>query len=165
VQRQDPVKTGIGKAYLSPCMSVWSRRPPALLVLFGRSALVLLVACANFANLLLARMASRKQEMSVRSALGAGRGSPHRPGPDRERSSRSPWRHGRPSLGSWGIDALLALRPADLPQVENVCLDGSVLAFTFGLSLLTGIVLACSRPGRRTRVVDSRARSALAAAA
>ena len=125
---------------------------PALLVLFGAVGLVLLIACANFANLLLARMAGRAQELTVRAALGAGR-----------------WRLirqvlvesvvlallgglGGLLLGSWGMDALLALKPENLPRVENVYLDGSVLAFTFFLSLGTGIIFGVLPAWQATRV-------------
>lgn len=125
---------------------------PALLVLFGAVGLVLLVACANFANLLLARIATRTQELSIRAALGAGR-----------------WRlinqvlvesvllallggGAGLLLGSWGIDALLALKPEELPRVESIQLDASVFGFTFALSLLTGLVFGILPAWQATRV-------------
>jgi putative ABC transport system permease protein len=125
---------------------------PALLILFGAVGLVLLIACANFANLLLARMASRTQELTVRAALGAGRGRLIRQ--VLVESTVLSLLGGLAGLlvGSWGMDALLALKPEDLPLVENVHLDGSVLFFTMALALITGVLFGLLPAWQATRV-------------
>ena len=110
-----------------------------LLVLLGAVSFVLLIACANVANLLLARSTGRAREFAIRSALGAG-----------------PFRVVRQlltesvllgvaggciglGLAKLGTKVILAALPGTLPRVEEISLDAHVLFYTFGISLLTGI--------------------------
>ena len=124
----------------------------ALLVLFGAVGLLLLISCANFANLLLVRVEARRQELTIRSALGASRW--RLIGQTLVESVLLALLGGAAGLliGSWGVDALLALKPEDLPRVESISLDAPVLAFTLGLSLLTGIIFGIVPAWQATRV-------------
>jgi predicted permease len=110
---------------------------PALLLLLGASGVLLLITCANVANLTLARALQRGRELAVRSALGAGRG----------RVVRLLAAEGAvlAALGgtcgvalAWaGVRAIRALAPADLPRVEEIGLDARVLAFAVGVTVAT----------------------------
>jgi putative ABC transport system permease protein len=119
-----------------------SRR--GLLLLFGAVGFVLLIACANVANLLLARGTIRRREMAIRSAMGA-------------RRSRIIWHLLTESLllsvaggilglalGYVGLHSLLAMNPGDIPRIgehgEGVAMDWRVLVFTFAAALLTGLI-------------------------
>ncbi len=115
-----------------------SRR--GLLVLFGAVGLVLLVACTNFANLLLARGAEREQEVVVRAALGARRGRIIRELLTESVIIAILGGAVGIALAVWGLDLLKLLGPQDLPRLDGVSLDFSVLGFTFLISLLTGVV-------------------------
>ena len=112
---------------------------PTLYVLFGTVAMVLLIACANAANLLVARANSRRREIVIRQALGADRGRIVQQILTESVLLALAAGVVGVLMSYWGLDLLLATWPDSLPRVQDVTIDRSVLAFTFLVSLATGI--------------------------
>ena len=112
----------------------------ALLVLFGAVVLVLLIACANFASLLMVRAFAGRQELVIRAALGAGRGRLIRKALTESVLLSVFGGAAGLLLAKWGTSMLLALKPEQLARLSGIHMDTRVLLFVLVVSVMTGIV-------------------------
>ena len=123
----------------------------SLMMMLGAVAFVLLIACANVANLLLARAATRRKEFAIRAALGASRARVIRQ--LLTESMLLAFAGGALGLllALWGIDLLRAAEPGSIPRMAELSLDRRVLVFTLSISALTGIIFGLAPALQITR--------------
>jgi len=137
--RDYPQTHGGWRVWLTPLSNQivgQTRRP--LLILLGAVGFLLLIACANIASLLLARAASRRREIAVRAAIGAGRARIIRQLLTESLLLATLGGGLGLLLGYWGLDLLLSFIPPTVPRLQDISLDTHVLLFTASISILTG---------------------------
>jgi len=113
---------------------------PALMVLFGAVGLVLLIACANFAGLLMARAVARRQEFVIRASLGAGKSRLIRQALTESGVLALSGGAAGLLLAKWGTGFLVSLKPAELERFNGIQIDANVFLFVLSMSALTGTI-------------------------
>jgi len=152
-QRYPDTNTHLGVRLIPLHEEVTARARPALLILFGAVGLVLFMACVNVTNLLLAHGETRRGELAVRAALGAGRARLIRLlATESVLVSIIAGILGL-LLASWGTEAMLYLAPSSLPRSTETAIDAHVLAFTLLISVTTGLAIGIL-PAFRASCVD-----------
>ncbi len=135
-------KTHVGwTIHLRPlALQVAGKTRPVLFILLAAVAFVLLIACANVANLLLCRCTARRKEMAMRAAIGAGRGRIVRQLMTESVLLSVGGGGIGLLLGAWGVQVILALSPPNIPRLTETTLDGRVFLFSLFISLATGVI-------------------------
>ena len=142
IERESPkTNTGVGVVVEPLAEYVLGRARPAMLIMLGAVGLLMLLACANIANLLLARATARRHETGIRLALGAGRGRLLRQWITESLPLAAAGCLGL-LLASVSLRFLVHLAPHDVPRLAETHLDAAVLAFTCGLSFFSGMLFA-----------------------
>jgi predicted permease len=152
-----PVDQGIGVAVKRLSETRVGELRPMLFLLMGAVSLILLIACVNLANLLLARNSARQRELSVRAALGAGRAALVRQLLAETLLLSLIGGAVGLLLAQVGLAALTKMHPASLPQLDSIGTDWRVLAFTLVISLATSLLfgVAPALTGTRLNLVDA----------
>jgi putative ABC transport system permease protein len=161
IEMQYPESKGWGVQVVSLREQVVGYVSPALKVLMGAVAFVLLIACANLANLLLSRSAAREREVAIRAAMGANRARVVR-----QLLTESLLLAGVGGvlgllLARWGMNSLLALAPADTPGIASAGLNTHVFGFTLLVTVATGLLFglvpafALSKPDLNASLKES----------
>jgi len=146
-----PSSMGYGATVISMHDAIVGDVRPALLILLGAVGLVLLIACANVANLLLARGEARQREIAVRLALGANRRRVIRQLLTESTVLALAGGAAGTLLAWWGMKALLAVNPEAIPRLELVHIDLTVGLLTLGVALITGLLFGLAPALRMAR--------------
>jgi putative ABC transport system permease protein len=151
-----PIDRGIGVALRRLADTRVGRLRPMLFLLMGAVGLILLIACVNLANLLLARNSARQRELAVRAALGAGRGGLVRHLLAETLLLALSGAAVGLVLAQTGLEALARMHSSNLPQLDSITIDWRLLLFTLCVSLATALLfgLAPALTGTRLNLVD-----------
>ncbi len=138
---------------------------PALFMLLGAVGFVLLIACANVANLMLVRASAREKEVAIRTALGGSRAAVVRPLMVESTILAAAGAALGLVLALFGIDLLVSLQPADFPRLDTIAIDRPVLLFTLGATAVAALVFGlvpafASTPGDLTSSLKDRSTTA-----
>jgi putative ABC transport system permease protein len=139
-ERYPKTNTGVGVKVVSLQEHTVGNVRPMLLVLLGAVAFVLLIACANVANLFLARAADRQREMAIRGALGASRSRVVRLLLTESVLLAVVGGAVGLLLAIWSLDLLVSLKPANLPRLAEISVNRTVFLFTLAVSVVTGLL-------------------------
>jgi putative ABC transport system permease protein len=133
-------------------MQVTQQSRPVLFILLGAVGFVLLIACANVANLLLCRSAARQKEMAVRAALGAGWSRIIRQLLTESVLLSAAGGAVGLLIGAWCLPAILAFSPPNIARLDETTLDGQVFLFTVSVSLVTGVLFGLAPAWHASRI-------------